>query len=151
MLNYAFQNTVSPDWYPKLTVAVLYFFLLVLLENEVLWPSGSYGLPMSAFGCPGGDNWTNGGVSLSLEEKHTGLAARDTFWRYHYNYMGPYEPQSFLHNFCVRDRSSMDERGPESSVDWMEGMYCIYQVTDSCPRGEWNLSFGLNRLVETYV
>ena len=121
------------------------------------WPTGSYSLISTVFGCPEDDDhgWHRGYINMSVplqnaiqkwkmprpaEVQHTADP----------HIMGPYSFHSLQLNFCTRldvavdhDNSSAD--GDVSSTNtssrhdvsggWPAGTYCILKAGLSCPEG----------------
>ncbi|CAC5409404.1 unnamed protein product [Mytilus coruscus] len=108
-----------------------------------IWPTGSYALPASMYGCPE-DDWEMRYINLTLP-----ISSNDMYWessgtfyslRYYgdvFNYshlkdlhiLGPYSKRSFQLNFCVKD--SNDSSGLQTA----QGNFCLYDIGKGCANG----------------
>ncbi|VDI03839.1 Hypothetical predicted protein [Mytilus galloprovincialis] len=109
-----------------------------------IWPTGSYALPASMYGCPE-DDWEMRYINLTLP-----ISSNDMYWEssgtfyiiktdlYVFNrshlkdlhILGPYSKRSFQLNFCVRDGN--DSSGLQTAL----GNFCLYDIEKGCSNGK---------------
>ena len=97
-------------------------------------PSGTYGIPHSAHDCPKTDKfpWITSQMSvMNLEEMQPGNS-----WSESYHQMGPYSPNIFTLNLCIKFESTLPENISVKQPNWPKGNYCIYHIADLCPTGK---------------
>ena len=90
----------------------------LVIQAEVLWPSGTYGLPEAVTGCPefGGQAWQRGFTyhdTADVEPSNKRSA--------NYHFAGNFSQHGIEQRFCIKDK-------PEGGSEfWPEGKYCIYK------------------------
>ncbi|XP_064619507.1 uncharacterized protein LOC135482952 [Lineus longissimus] len=123
----------------------------------LVWPTGSYAIPMSVYSCPDWARkvWETGSATLSSDEH--------TFnWPSEFQLKGPYTTSNIDLNVCVSvtspDSSSVVDTGVEvKAVDWPKGAYCILSLNQTCPGGftfkSMELPFSITKVIgyATYV
>ena len=92
----------------------------------VLWPQGTYGLPMADTGCPGDPNftWRTGYRYQDMEDdtKNSQLSASS-------HLAANVHDGDVEQNFCMKTSTASDNSRPL----WPKGDYCIYKRGKTCP------------------
>ncbi|PFX26315.1 CUB and sushi domain-containing protein 2 [Stylophora pistillata] len=100
------------------------------LENTetVLWPSGSYGIPKPASGCPKaeGFGWKEGWRYQDTEDTNSANAKSPQF-----HLDAVVESRGIKRSFCMKTFTADDS----NRIDWPSGQYCIYRKGICCPPG----------------
>ena len=119
------------------------------------WPTGSYSLISTVFGCPEDDDhgWHRGYINMSVpvqkaEQKWKMPRPEGVQHTADPHIMGPYSFHKLQLNFCSR-MDFVDDSVKESAVDdvpstdqhnvnrsWPTGTYCILRANASCPAGK---------------
>lgn len=101
----------------------------MLLESSTLgnpeWPSGMYGLPRPASGCP--KSWKEGMRYHDTEDYHS-----HNLHSVSYHFAGTVNKHGIRQEFCVKDDPLKEN---DFDILWPEGKYCIYKYGDHCPIG----------------
>lgn len=102
------------------------FFTLYLVRAEYGWPSGTYGLPEPASGCPfigSEDKWKRGYTYHNTEDENPANKRSQS-----YHFAANFSQHGIQQRFCIKDQ-------PKGAVEnWPDGKYCIYKK-DNCPTG----------------
>ncbi|CAB4035695.1 partial, partial [Paramuricea clavata] len=95
------------------------------ISREVLWPSGTYGLPKPKSGCPesSGFLWKTGTRFYDTEDDGTENHNSDA-----YHLAGDVTEDGITWEFCMKTK----DVGLKS---WPQGKYCIYKKGAGCPGG----------------
>ncbi|XP_071131860.1 uncharacterized protein [Mytilus edulis] len=113
------------------------------IKHPPIWPTGSYALPASMYGCPEGD-WDTRYINLTLP-----VSSNDMYWEssgtdymvgsgnkvFHIPHskdlyiLGPYSKRSVQLNFCVQDGND------PSRLQEAQGNFCIYDIGKGCAKG----------------
>ena len=126
------------------------------------WPTGSYSLISTVFGCPEDDDhgWHRGYINMSVpvqkaEQRWKMPRPEGAQHTADPHIMGPYSFHKLQLNLCTRmaivDDSvkesvdgfpSMGNTSSQHNVNqsWPAGTYCILKAGASCPAGKLNLS-----------
>ncbi|VDI03838.1 relaxin family peptide receptor 2 [Mytilus galloprovincialis] len=125
----------------------MYGITLTGIKPPPIWPTGSYALPASMYGCPEGD-WDTRYINLTLP-----LSSNDVFyWEssgtdymegygnkiFHIRHskdlyiLGPYSKRSVQLNFCVQDGND------PSRLQEAQGNFCMYDIGKGCAKGSQN-------------
>ena len=96
----------------------------------LLWPEGTYGIPMPKSGCPS--------VKVSGFPWHEGTRYQDTEdsgsnnqWSRPYDLAGRAERNDMEQKFCMKT----EQGSTKFSLPWPKGKYCIFKK-GKCPKGE---------------
>ncbi|XP_077866363.1 uncharacterized protein LOC144354100 [Saccoglossus kowalevskii] len=97
-----------------------------IVQTEVTWPEGTYGIPQTTTGCPvaTGFSWNTGRRNQDTED----LGANS--WSNPYDLAGPYAVNDMTQNFCMKTLGTVSV----SDWQWASSEYCIYQ-SKPCPSG----------------
>jgi len=104
----------------KMELKYLLFFSSIILavRCELMWPSGTYGIPEAVTGCPdfSGTSWKRGYTyhdTADIEPANKRSA--------NYHLAGNFTQHGIEQRFCIKDK-------PEGGSEfWPEGKYCIYK------------------------
>ncbi|XP_065670400.1 uncharacterized protein LOC100210679 isoform X1 [Hydra vulgaris] len=99
--------------------------LVLIVKAELGWPSGTYGLPEPATGCPnfGKTQWRRGYTYHNTEDENPANKRSQN-----YHFAGNFSQHGIQQRFCIKDDAS------GSNEFWPEGKYCIYKK-GVCPNG----------------
>ena len=92
-----------------------------LVSSEYKWPSGAYGLPEPATGCPfvGKVNtWKQGFTYHNTEDEFPANKRSQS-----YHFAANFSQHGIQQRFCVRDEPTADD----NKNIWPEGKYCVYK------------------------
>jgi hypothetical protein len=104
---------------------LLYLYIAALAS----WPTGSFALPKTAFGCPEQDvfPWVESPI---------------TFWGQHsvslsnnFHMAGPVRNDSWSLVFCAKYEDTMSPEDIANQKQWPAGDYCLFKVEEHCPEG----------------
>ncbi|XP_078383252.1 uncharacterized protein LOC144665838 [Oculina patagonica] len=89
------------------------------------WPLGTYGLPMTIYGCPKGSFWHLGTRYHDTEDSNSRNA-----WSNPYSLAGQIGKNNMEQRFCMKT----EYKTSEYSFPWPKGRYCIFKK-GKCPKG----------------
>ena len=93
-------------------------FSIAAVRCDLIWPSGTYGIPEAVTGCPdfSGTSWKRGYTyhdTADIEPANKRSA--------NYHLAGNFTQHGIEQRFCIKDK-------PEGGSEfWPEGKYCIYK------------------------
>ena len=95
------------------------------MRIPLVWPRGTYGLPMPKDGCPKGSDFV----------WHTGTRYHDmenidpkAFWSAEWDMAGHYSKSAMEQKFCIKTTRT----ATTYDLPWPKGKYCIFKKGD-CP------------------
>jgi len=97
---------------------VLFYFSV---SSEYSWPSGTYGLPETASGCPyvgKESSWKRGYTYHNTEDEFPANKRSQS-----YHFAANFSQHGIQQRFCIKDQQEHNEKGR----DWPDGKYCIYK------------------------
>ena len=97
-------------------------------EGLTRWPSGKYGLPMAANGCPPDPSiaWKTGTLYQDCEDTNP-----DTHHSAQFHLKGFVRNGDVQRSFCMKTNTTDDS---QRSM-WPLGKYCVYHTGILCPSG----------------
>ncbi|XP_068753813.1 uncharacterized protein [Montipora capricornis] len=96
-----------------------------VVRIPLTWPFGTYGLPMTKSGCPGGGFWNAGTRYHDTEDVNS-----KNYWSYPYDLAGRVRKNNMEQKFCMKTQSKTSNY----DLPWPKGKYCIYKK-GNCPDG----------------
>jgi len=112
-------------------VSILLIGVFHQVASEYKWPSGTYGLPEPASGCPVIDKtntWKQGFTYHNTEDEFPANKRSQS-----YHFAANFSQHGIQQRFCVKDQAL--NNADESKNQWPEGKYCVYKKGGSCPDG----------------
>ena len=96
----------------------LWHISLFSASAEFGWPSGTYGLPEPASGCPsfGEVTWKRGYTYHNTEDEYPSNKRSQN-----YHFAGNFSQHGIQQRFCIKDNPVGRKEG------WPDGKYCIYK------------------------